>query len=283
MMRLLFVLTLLVAGAANAQDRIVSAGGDISEIIHAFGAGDRLVGVDSTSNYPPSMEEIDQIGYVRALSAEGVLSLTPDILIGARDTGPENVVSQLQAAGLTVALAPDIPDDADSVTAKISFVGALLGEEEKAAELVATYTADMADIAEIITQIDGKPRVMFILAIQDGAPLVGGDGSSAEAIIELAGGVNAAAGVPGYKPMNSEAIIAANPDIVLMMNGRSDAAGGKDEVLGRPDLSQTNAGKSGSLIEMDGMLMLGFGIRTPSAVRELAQALHPEEAGRLGQ
>lgn len=281
-MRLLFVLTLLVSGAANAQDRIVSAGGDISEIIHAFGAGDRLVGVDSTSNYPPSMKGIDQIGYVRALSAEGVLSLTPDILIGANDTGPENVVDQLRAAGLEVALAPDVPDDANSVPAKISFVGELLGEEEKAAEMVAVYTTEMADIAEIIGQIEGKPRVLFILSIQEGAPLVGGDGSSAEAIIELAGGVNAAEGVQGYKPMNSEAIIAANPDVILMMNGRSDHAGGKDEILGRPDLAQTNAGKSGTLIEMDGMLMLGFGIRTPSAVRELAHALHPEDAERLG-
>ena len=283
-MRMLgLVILLATAGVAHAQDRIVSAGGDISEIIHAFGAADRLVGVDSTTNYPPELEEIDQIGYVRALSAEGVLSLTPDILIGAYDTGPENVVEQLRAAGLTVALAPNTPADADAVPVKIAFVGEILGEDDKAEAMIADYTSEMAVIADAVATLDNKPRVLFILAMQEGAPLVGGAESSADAIITLAGGINVGAGVTGYKPMNSEAIIAANPDIILMMQGRSHSEGGESTILGRPDLAQTTAGKLGNLIEMDGMLLLGFGIRTPQAVRELAIALHPDAPSLLGQ
>ncbi len=279
---ILLILLSLVCGATTAQERIVSAGGDISEIIYAFGAGDRLVGVDSTSNYPTSLSDVDQIGYVRALSAEGVLSLSPDVLIGASDTGPDNVMEQLKAAGLQVALAPDIPDDENAVPEKIAFIGEILGQEDAAADMIAEYSEDMAEISALVTQLESTPRVLFILSIQDGALLVGGEGSSAEAIIELAGGENAAAGVTGYKPMNSEAIIAANPDVILMMSGRAHAAGGENTLFSRPDIALTNAGENKELIEMDGMLLLGFGIRTPQAVRELAKALHPVQAIELG-
>lgn len=281
-MRLLATLFILMTTGLHAQERIVSAGGDISELIHAFGAGDRLVGVDSTSNYPPSMKDIAQIGYVRSLSAEGVLSLNPDVLVGAYDTGPENVIEQLRSAGLNVAIAPDVLPNAESVVTKIEFVGELLGQEAKASEMVSSYTSEMASIAEIVSQLETKPKVLFILSLKDGTPLVGGEGTSAEAIIELSGGISAAKGFEGYKPMNSEAIIAANPDVILMMSGRMDHAGGKEEVFSRPDFAQTNAGKTGTFVEMDGMLMLGFGIRTPLAVRELAKMLHPDSAEKLG-
>lgn len=267
---------------ADEPQRIVVAGGDLAEIVHALGEADRIVGVDSTSTYPPSMSALPQIGYVRALAPEGLLSLAPDLLIGASDAGPAEALDKLRAAGLRIELAPDV-EGAESVPAKIAFVGALLGREAEAGALSAAYAAEMERLAGTIAGVSSRPKVLFILAMQGSAPLVAGEGTSAEAMIRLAGAENAAAGFAGYKPMSREAILAAAPDVVLMMNGRDEGAGGREAVLALPEIAPTPAGRNGRLVTMDGMLLLGFGPRTPEAVRRLAAALHPEDSGLLRQ
>lgn len=284
MKRILIPLLCLAASVTQAQDyqRIVSAGGDLTEIIVALGAGDRLIGVDSTSSFPAEMQEKPQIGYVRALSAEGLLSLTPDLLIGAHDTGPETVLDQLRATGLEVAIAPD-GSDAESVAAKTIFVGEVLGLEAEASTLVTAYRAEMAKVAEAVAALDRAPRVLFILSIRDGAPLVGGQATSADEMIRLAGGQNAAAGIEGYKPMNREAIIAAAPDVILMTDAHADRLGGLDDVLTRPEIALTPAGRDKAGVLMPAMLLLGMGPRTAEGVRQLARALHPDQAAQIGQ
>jgi iron complex transport system substrate-binding protein len=277
------VATLLAAAPAFAQapERVVVAGGDLAEIAHALGAGDRLVGVDTTSLYPPELAELPQIGYVRALAPEGVLSLSPDLLIGAHDAGPASALDKLRAAGLVVEIAP-AAQGAGSVPAKIDFVGGLLGLETEAAALAEVYRAEMARLQEIIAGVSDRPRVLFILALRDGAPLVAGADTAAQAMIELAGARNAATGFTGYQAMNREAVLAAAPDVVLMMEGRDHGAGGPDAVLALPEIAPTPAGQAGRLVTMDGLLLLGFGPRTPDAVRQLAAALHPGDRERLG-
>ena len=85
------------------SSRIVVSGGSITEIIYALDAEDRIVAADRTSNYPAAALELPQIGYVRALSAEGVLSQSPTLLLGEDDSGPPEILDQLRAAGLPVA------------------------------------------------------------------------------------------------------------------------------------------------------------------------------------
>ncbi len=270
-----------VPALADDPQRIVIAGGDLAEIVNALGAADLIVGVDSTTLFPPELTELPQIGYVRALAPEGVLSLAPDLLIGASDTGPATALDKLRAAGLAVELAPEV-QGAASVPAKIDFVGELLGREAEAAALAAAYEAEMAALAETLSGVSDHPRVLFVLAIREDAPLVAGAGTSAEAMIELSGAENAATGFDGYKAMSREAVLAAAPDIVLMMAGRDETAGGPAAVLALPEIAATPAGRDGRLVTMDGLLLLGFGPRTPAAVRELAGLLHPADRERLG-
>ena len=142
--------------------------------------------------------------------------------------------------------------------------------------------ADLAEVREKIARIEDRPRVLFVLLLRGGAPLVGGAGTEAAEIIRLAGGANAAGGVEGYTPMTREAILAAQPEVVLMMRSRAEAAGGIAEVLARPDIAPTPAGRAGRGVVMPGMLLLGFGPRTPEAVARLARALHPEAAAAAG-
>ena len=271
----LSVLALLLGSGeayAKGPQRIVSAGGDITEIINALGAGDRVVGVDSTSNFPPEMAEKEQIGYIRNLAAEGILSLQPDILIAAHDAGPPSVVAQLRAAGLKVELAPQ-GDSVAGVQEKIRFVGNILEMPEKAAVLAQKLEEQMAASVEIANANKERPRVIFVLNIADGAPLVGGRGTSAGSVIALAGGVNAADGFEGYKPMSQEAIITAEPDILLMMSQTVDRLGSVDVILSRPEFQLTSAGENRRYVAMEGVLLFGFGPRLPQAVRDLAMAL----------
>ncbi len=270
-----------VTATAQSSERVVVAGGDLAEIAHLLGAGDRIVGVDSTSLHPPALTELPQIGYVRALSPEGVLSLTPDLLLGAYDTGPAAALDKLRAAGLRIELAPG-NQTAEGVPEKIAFVGGVLGLEAEAEALSAAYRAEMAALAEVIAGVSSQPRVLFILAMREGAPLVAGTDTAAEAMIELAGATNAVSGFTGYKPMNREAVLAAAPEVILMMAGRHDGVGGADGVLSLPEIAPTPAGQAGRLVTMDGLKLLGFGPRTPEAVRELAGELHPEDRARLG-
>lgn len=273
-----FSACLAIAGQAQAEppSRIVAAGGDLTEIVYALGAADRLVGVDSTSNYPPEAVEKEQIGYVRAISAEGVLSLQPDLLLGAYDTAPVAALDQLRAAGLSIALAPS-GHSIEGVAEKVRFVGEQLALEAEAEELARNIEAEMARVTAEVAQYGDHPRVLFLLAIREGAPMAGGEGSSAEVIIELAGGVNAANGFEGYKPMSREAILSGAPDVLLMMDTTAERLGGVDTVLDRPELATTPAGLNRNSVLMDGMLLLGFGPRTPEAVAELSRALHPAD------
>ena len=105
--------------------------------------------------------------------------------------------------------------------------------------------------------------------------MAGGEGTEAEGIIRLAGGVNAATGFSGYKPMTDEAVLQAAPDVILMMDREGDLAINNDMVMAHPALSQTPAAKAGRILRMDGLLLLGFGPRTPQAAADLHALLYP--------
>ena len=261
--------------------RIVVAGGDLTEIIFALGAGDRVIGVDQTSTWPPQVASLPQIGYVRRLSAEGVLSLGPDLLIAAHDAGPAIVFQQLRTAGLEIGRGP-AAQTTDGIAAKVVFVGQILGLSREAAALSARLADELAAVQTKVDKLSRRPRVLFILSVQGGIPLVGGQDTSADEMIRLAGGLNVASSLSGYKPMNREAILAARPDVVLMMEDHASRVGGIEAVMARPEISLTPAGRAGRAVTMDGLLLLGHGPRTPQAIAQLARALHPQTAPMVG-
>jgi iron complex transport system substrate-binding protein len=158
------------------------------------------------------------------------------------------------------------------VVAKIIAVADTLDLPGKAlsAEVQAGLVAAAAESAEIIS----PKHVLFILSLQGGGVMAGGEGTEAEGIIRLAGGVNAATGFRGYKPMTAEAVLAAQPDVILMMDREGDLSISNADVLAHPALSQTPAARDGAVVRMDGMLLLGFGPRTPMAARALHAALY---------
>ena len=262
---------------AQTPPRIVSVGSALTEIVYALGAEGLLVGVDTTSQYPTAAQALPQVGYMRALSAEGVLSLKPTLVIATTAAGPATTLDQLRATGVEVIVLPDLYDY-DSVIAKIAAVGRVTGKLAEAEAMIARGRGDMAALTARLAKATGKPRVLFLLSMGGGAPQAAGRDTAADGIIRLAGGANAIDGYAGYRPLTPEAVIASRPDVVLVTRQTAQAMGGAQAVLDQPALRQTPAGRAGKVLEFDTLLLLGFGPRTPQAALELAMALHPELA-----
>jgi iron complex transport system substrate-binding protein len=268
-----------IAGRASAEtivaDRIVTIGGSITEIIYALGLQKDIVGVDTTSVYPTeARRNAASVGYMRALSAEGILSLKPSAVIAIEGSGPPAALKLVTDAGAPMTFVHDDPSP-DGVVAKIKTIGELLGESERAQRL-AKATHERFDLVAALRMKIAKPkRVLFLLSLQNGKPMVGGRGTAADAVIKLAGAINAAGDIDGFKQIADEAVIAAAPDVVLKMTN-GNLVGASEEVFSLPAFAATPAAASHALIGMDGLYLLGFGPRTPDAVRDLMAALYPD-------
>lgn len=200
MIRRSFLALGLAAGAlpARAQaQRLVSVGSALTEIVYALGAEKMLVGVDTTSLYPDAARRLPQVGYMRALSAEGVLSLKPTLVIATTAAGPVTTLDQLKATGIEVLILPD-HYDYESVVAKIEAVGRITGKSVEAQAMIAQGRADMTALAAKLASAPARPRVLFLLSM-GGAPQAAGANTAADGIIRLAGGTNAVEGYSGYR------------------------------------------------------------------------------------
>lgn len=252
-------------------DRILSIGGDVTEIIHELGAGNRVIAVDTTSTFPPAVMALPKVGYMRALSTEGVLAQSPDLILASAGSGPPEVIAALKQSGVPVALV-DYSPTAKGIGRKIALIAEILDVKDKGVALTKAIEAELATLEGALAQAP-RPRTLFVLSLIGGRIMAAGNKSSANEIITLAGGTNAVADFDGFKPASAEAIIAAQPEAVVMMEREGDI--GADDLFAQEPFSKIPAAKTRKLIRMDGSYLLGFGPRTPSAARELAKALHP--------
>jgi iron complex transport system substrate-binding protein len=271
-----FVLCLASAAAADEAGTVITLGGSVTEIAVALGAEDRIIARDTTSTWPESVQALPDVGYIRALSPENVLALDPALIVAEGDAGPPEAVEVLQSAGIPFVLVPEAKDAA-SLVAKIDAVATALNLPAEGAALAAQVQSRLDAARSRAGTIATPKRVLFILSLKGGGVMAGGEGTEAEGIIRLAGGINAASGFSGYKPMTDEAVLAAAPDAILMMDREGDLAITDADVLAQPALSQTPAAETATIIRMDGTLLLGFGPRTPEAADALYAALYGSE------
>ncbi len=251
-------------------------GGALTELVYALGAEADLVGVDTTSVHPSAATRLPNVGYARALSAEGVLSLAPTLIIAAADAGPPAVVRQLQAARVSYATV-ELGHSIEGLLAATRRLGDLVGRAEAAQGLAARLQGELDDAQRRVAALSAgraRPRVLFVLSHSINQVRIGGRDTAADAMIRLAGGANAFGDVVGYKPLTPEAAIAAAPEVILATTQGLHAAGGVDGLLASPGLAATPAGKARRVRALDALLLLGFGPRLPQALRELAEALH---------
>ncbi len=267
-----------LAGPAVAQVpaspdlRIVALGGAVTEIVADLGLADRIVAADTTSVFPADiLRTRPNVGYLRQLSAEGILSVRPTLVLAAEGAGPPDVLQLVQGTGVPIVRVPEEPTEA-GVVARILAVADAVGASEAGRALAATTEARFAALAAERSRLGGEVRALFVLSLQNGRVMVGGRGTTADGMFRLAGATNAAAAVEGYKPMTDEAVVAARPDAIVMMQAGPSGPPSADLLAG-PALSRTPAGRAGRLVVMDGLYLLGFGPRTPDAARDLMTAL----------
>ncbi|OCK62107.1 hemin ABC transporter substrate-binding protein [Bradyrhizobium sp. LMTR 3] len=253
--------------------RIVSIGGAITEILYALGFEDRLVGVDSTSLYPAAAREKPDVGYMRQLSAEGVLGLNPSLVLAAQGSGPKETIDVLEAAKVPLVLVPETFSEAGLLD-KIRLVGHAMDADKRAECLTAAVSDDLAQLRELRAKVTKPVRVMFVMSLLNGRAMAAGKNTAANEIIALAGGVNAIDSYEGYKIINDEAIVAAKPDVVLSIQRGKDSVV-EETVYLHPAFALTPVAANKAFISMEGLYLLGFGPRTAAAARDLSIKLYP--------
>ncbi len=259
--------------------RIVPLNGDLTEIVYALGLGQNVVGDDYTATYPPQALALPKIGLQTMLSAEGILSLKPTVVIGNNDAGPAAVIDQIRSAGIPVVIL-QYPSTLDGVVPKIKQVAQALGVPDRGDQLGA-HTQSQIDAAEALAKkATSHPRVAFLYVRGTQVQDIGGKDYGSDGLITAANAIDAGAqaGVTGLQPLTAEALVAANPDVILTLDGALASVGGVDGMLKLPGVAQTPAGINKRIVHLDDQYLLGLGPRVGAALMDLVKALHPELA-----
>ncbi|PJZ69329.1 hemin ABC transporter substrate-binding protein [Leptospira perolatii] len=260
---------LIVTSSLSAKEsklRIVTLNGPLTEIV--FALGESVIGCDSSSVYPESTLSLPKIGYQRTLSAEGILSLKPDLVLGSQEAGPPETIEQIKAAGLKVVILPSDPGIPTALD-RILKVGDLIERKKEAEALVQRLRLKAKSIADRVSKVKEKPRVIFIYSRGQHLAQVSGYDTPADEMIRLAGGKNAITEFKGFRPLSPEAVIQAKPDILLIPTRGLESLGGAEGLLKLPGILQTPAGKSRRILSIDDLVLLGFGPRFVDGLEEM--------------
>ena len=273
------VLVSQMAVADALPQRWVSAGGAFSEWVVALGGEGRLVGVDSTSQHPQTLRSLPSVGYQRALAAEGILALKPDILVGSTEMGPPPVLEQLKAAGVRIEMLSAKADVA-ALQHNLTELGQLLGKQTEAQAQTAGYLKRLQAQADWVKQAQQQhpaPRVLMLLSHSGGNLQVAGKGTLAAWMVEQAGGTSLGEH-NGYKPVSNEAMLALDPQVIIFAGGRLEGDAARAALLQQnPILAQTRAGRDGRVLVIDPTLLVGgLGPRVPDALSRLCAAFSPD-------
>ncbi len=247
--------------------RIVSLNGTITEILFALELGEKVVGVDVTSVYPEQTSTLPNLGHITQLNIESLFGLKPShVLAFEEDLNPQ-LEKQLKDAKITC-IAFEKSTTIEGTKDLINGIAKAFQKNEKAQRL----SSKIVDEAIKIQKLPNKPKVLFVYARGAGNLMVGGEETPVEAVIEMAGGSNAAKGFKDYKPLTTEALTTFNPDVILMFDSGAKSLG-PNGIWNVPGMSLTKAGKAKKIITMDGLLLSGFGPRVGQAIQELNREL----------
>ena len=280
----LLILLILASGIAQAAaedlcspaedpSRVVAAGGSIAEILYALEAGGLIVAVDSTAAYLPETSALPSVGYVRNLSAEGILALKPSLILGEHDMGPAEVLNQISSVEVEVKRIEE-RHSTQGIIDKFICIARVLDKEGAAREIL------KSQFAEIVTSLEKAnvasadlPRAALILNFVDNQPIVAGANTSGDGLLRMAGAENVFADVEGWKPLSRELLIAANPEHIVVTERALKSIGGLQGMLSDPLLASTDALSTDNVHAHGGMSLLGFGLQTLEVALSLKKAM----------
>ena len=257
--------------------RLVVLNGNITEVVFALGLGENVVGVDVTATYPPEAEDLPEVGVQIQLNAEGIIALQPSLVLGNTFAGPPEVLEQVRGAGIPVLILPDY-DTLEDIGRKITGIATALGVPRRGEQLAAESAASVEEAMALVEGVERKPRVAFLYMRGTQFQLIGGVGSGATSLIEAAGGIDVGVevGIRGFMQITPEALVTANPEVILIFTSGLAALGGIEGLLEVPGVAQTEAGLRHAIVDFDGQYLFGYGPRSGAALAELIAAIHPE-------
>ena len=269
------------AHASQLPQRWVSAGGALSEWVAALGGESKLVGVDTTSQHPASLKALPSIGYQRQLSAEGILSLRPQVLVGTEEMGPPPVMAQIRSAGVQVEMfsaRPDLP----ALKGNLQHLGALLGSEAKASELFTGYEQALEQQKRWVATAQAThkaPGVLMLIGNAGDKPLIAGKDTAADWMLQQAGGRNLATH-SGYKPFSVESLAGLSPEVLVFADRALTGEAARAALFKEnPILASTPAAKHARVFELDPTLLVGgLGPRLPQSLVQLSADFYASQA-----
>lgn len=250
------------------SNRVLSLGGMLTEIVFALGAGDQLIGVDNSSTYPAAAKALPQVGYYRNLSLEGLTSLHANLILATDQAGPAATIRRLQQLGSPVITLPSAPTIL-ALEQRIRSIAMHLKRSTEGEQLIKTLHQEMAALAPKPAMAEKAIIVLSRSGNLEGA----GKDTAADAVLRLAGGDNLLAKQARYKPLSAEVLVLLAPDVIVTTERTVASLGGLEKFSRLPGLRNTPAAKSGRIVVMDDLLLLGFGPRLPEALRQLRTGL----------
>ena len=242
--------------------KIVGAGGSITETIFFLGLEKNLVARDLTSNFPDQASSLPSIGYLRNLSVEGLLSLSPTLILSEPDIGPEKVVEQIKKTSVEMRI---LADDYSSsgIIDKVNCIGKILGAEKPYIQKKTSPLKQLKEKLEADARSNSSPKkIMIILMFRGTSPIVAGANTSGDAFIRMTKNINIFSNIDGWKPVGIEGILSMDPDYIIVTKRAFSPFKNLESFLVQSGLQSTSAGKYGRVLVEDGMAMLGFGPRT---------------------
>lgn len=274
---------LIVALPVAADHRIISTDGITTEILFALGAGDQVVGRDSGSLYPEAATQLPDIGQGHQVNPESILQMKPTIVIGRDRPMSQPAFQVLESTGLKVFRIPSEPG-LDVARKNIRTLAEFLGKEDAGETLITTLNSDVAKLkAKQEAHKNKEALKILVVYLRPNATLIMGDDSNATTLAHLAGAKSALPGITGYKPLNAEAVVQAQPDVILCYKKGLESVGGLEALYNQPGISETPAARNKRVIAMDDLLLGGFGPRSGEALLELHHALYDVEGPYTGK
>jgi iron complex transport system substrate-binding protein len=280
----LFALVALAASACSRSEshasanRVVSVSKQINEFIYDIGAQDNLVARDLTSVYPPAIKALPSVGYHRALSAEGIISMKPTLFLTDGNVGPDAVLEQLRKVGIPI-LVIKPGATLDSAQLLMTQLGRQFHRERAADSVLAQWRRGMDSVwRDTARYANGpRPRVLVMHFGQIANNYLGvGAGGPADQMLHWAGGANAIDSTASMTRLTPELIAKLAPDVIIATDVGFDRVGSAEKFSALPGVSLTPAGKNHRVYRIDETELLYFGPRTPGTVKKLAAMLRPQ-------
>ena len=254
-------------------DRIISIGGCVTETVFTLNQGERVIAVDISSTIPSKVKTLPQVGYIRAISSEGILSMMPDYILTTSDIGPPKVIEHLKKSGVKMEIF-NSPHTLDEIIDLVYNVSIILGVRDQGEITIDKMKKEFELINKDIDNYTFNPKIVFFMNPSTGSYTAAGNTTRADYLIEFLGGENIFSDkFSKYKKVTKEEIVKFNPDIILVSSYSSNDEKSSSIFVESEEFKSVAAVLNNRVIDLDMGRFLSFGPSFTSNVLELIKTL----------